>query len=179
MKRLERLGPYAIFLTVCVLGVIYLRPERTPERSVDWETMLPDRPGDMERQLQAVVHRLAAKQRIAQEVINEHLTLLQAAERFLDLNEANPDFNWEAFRRAYPASSDEESCCRQVIRVVAGLLHNEPSRAQAVQERLEAELQAHLQHGTLRLRQANPQLPPREATRLGACSGVGRLALRS
>ncbi len=163
MKRLERLLPYAIFLIVCVLGVIYIRPERTPERSLDWDTMLQDRPEDMERQLQAVVHRMAAKHRIAQEVISERLTLLQAAERFMDLNEANPDFNWQAFRRAYPASSDEESCCRQVIRVVGGQLHNEPSRAQAVLERLEAELQSHLQQGTLRLGQPNPQLPRRQA----------------
>lgn len=59
--------------------------------------------------------RQERKKEIAHDLIRGKLTLLEAAGRFREIDEQNPDFNFELFRKYNPASCDEERHCRQVI----------------------------------------------------------------
>jgi hypothetical protein len=156
MKRLFQCWPYVGLLAVSSLGLILLRTDPTVEQrpaSAAESICDSQRAENLEGQKRAAFHRLEAKRRIAHDLIAQRLTLLQAAELFLDLNELNPDFHWEGFRNLHPEMSDDERCCRQVIAIVRWELLADPDQGKAVVKRLEAELQAHLRGGALRLRQ--------------------------
>ena len=160
MKRLLQCWPYVGLLAVCSLGLILLRTDPNVERAPAGaaESICDSqRAENLERQRRAAFHRLEAKRRIAHDLIAQRLTLLQAAERFFDLNEVNPDFYWEGFRDLHPEMSDDERCCRQVITIVRWELRAESDNGEAVVKRLEAELQAHLRRGALRLRQLHEE----------------------
>ncbi len=99
-----------------------------------------------------VLARLRNKDRISQQVIAGDLTLLQAAARFIALNDT-PESR-ENLRRAFPAHSEGESVCLQVMKWVESeaRLRASPSQAEAVCRRLQEELCAHLEyHGTVTL----------------------------
>jgi hypothetical protein len=100
---------------------------------------------------QGVKRRIAEKERLAREVAEGRLGLLEAAARFRDLDRQPPEFHWEAFRRTVPGASDEERHCREVIGFVRGLLLDQPGADAAVPYRLEAELRARLDRGDLSL----------------------------
>ncbi|HJT76965.1 MAG TPA: hypothetical protein VJ739_07150, partial [Gemmataceae bacterium] len=72
------------------------------------------------------------------------LSLDEAAAQFQELDSLSGTFNWDAFRRATPGSSDEERQRRAVIAHVESQLVNDRAESQAVVPRLEAELQAFL-----------------------------------
>jgi hypothetical protein len=92
----------------------------------------------------AEARRFRARQdEIAQEVAAGRMTLLEGAAHFRQLSRAKADFNWSAFRLAYPGISDEERHCRQVIAFVARVLDADPLEVEQVIACLEAELEAH------------------------------------
>jgi hypothetical protein len=104
---------------------------------------------DLDERLAAAVRRTEAKRQVAEDVAEGRVTLTEAAARVRDLNRASPELRWGTYRRAYPAASDEERFCREVISLVCGLAENDPERYLAVTERLEAELREYLDRGPL------------------------------
>jgi hypothetical protein len=97
--------------------------------------------------------RIAAKDRLAAQVIEGRLALLDAAARFRDLDRQPPPFKWDWFRDK--GRSDEERHCREVIRFV----RVQGQAGAAVAARLEAELRDLLDGGDLRLPDA-PSVGP-------------------
>jgi hypothetical protein len=94
-----------------------------------------------EQALAAAQRRTELKVRLAHKVARGEMDQLTAAERFRDLNETNPDFNWSQFRKLFSAPSDKERSCLQVIGFVEMTLESKPEQARAQRQRLEAELQ--------------------------------------
>jgi hypothetical protein len=156
MSRSRSLWACAALLAVTVVGLFTIHSDQPPDagsRPKDIPAQDSEWGEEAEARQTACLHRIKAKRRIAQDVLAQRLTLLEAAEHFRDLNEGNPGVDWEVFRRAYPGCSDDERYCRQVIDVVEGEVHRDRSRAVAIRKRLEAELREHLKSGTLQLRQ--------------------------
>jgi hypothetical protein len=110
----------------------------------------------LDSQLQEVSRRLYGKEHVAAEVARGRLTLLEAAARFRDLNAELPGFQREQFRSVYPGRSDDERHCWQVIRFVRTELQDVPNAVPRVVGRLEAELQARVDRGDLRLPEPVP-----------------------
>jgi hypothetical protein len=102
-----------------------------------------------------VLQRGLAKGRLAADVAAGRLTLLEAAAGFRELNSRWPPFDWRLWRQfihgRFSGVSDEEGLCRQVIGCAKSTLWQQPEKAEQVARRLEAELDQHLRHGTLRL----------------------------
>jgi hypothetical protein len=154
MRRCLRFWPYAVFLMVCASGIYLARPHSSSGSSDPCDAgsaRQPEHELSLEDRLRAVRCRDEARCRIARRVRARQLTLLEAAERFRDLNEAAADFYWQGFRKSYAGVSDEERCCRQVIDWVVNHLEDDTGKSEAEKMRLEAELCDHLQRGTLRL----------------------------
>jgi hypothetical protein len=99
----------------------------------------------------ALQRRVGAKVRLAREVIDGRLTLLEAAARFRDLNREPPLFAWVAFRAANPGASDDELLCREVISYVHLEQRGQPGTDAGLVARLEAELNERLERGDLHL----------------------------
>ncbi len=78
--------------------------------------------------------RVAAKQRVVEQVITGRLTLIEGAARFRALG-----------RGLLPAAEDGEAVCRAVISWADLALRDRPEQAAAVAERLEGELRRHLE----------------------------------
>jgi hypothetical protein len=153
MQSYLRLWPYGAFLTVCASGLFLARSQSGEDsaRRIGWPNLKPEHSQSMEERLQAVQRRGHARLRIARQVSERQITLLQAAERFRDLNDAGPDFSWPHLRQITPGDTDDERCCRQVIMHVEYALRDDPARATAERQRLEEELREHLRRGTLEL----------------------------
>jgi hypothetical protein len=154
MHRCLRLWPYAVFLLVCASGMYLARPHSSSKSSDAGSASFAQQRAQevsVEDRLQAVRCRDEARCRIARRVRAGQLTLLEAAERFRDLNEAAADFSWQGFRRSYVGVSDDERCCRQVIDWMVNHLEDDTGQSEAEKKRLEAELRDHLQRETLRL----------------------------
>jgi uncharacterized protein (DUF1501 family) len=64
---------------------------------------------------EALMACVEGKERVTREVIAGRTDLLRAAAAFRDLQARIPDYDWELFRQAYPAPSEEESLCLAVI----------------------------------------------------------------
>jgi hypothetical protein len=95
---------------------------------------------DLDRRSQAVLRRLAARERIAGRVADGTLTLHAAACRFRALNRQAPEYQ-TAFRYAFAGPSDDERLCRQVIEWTHGVARCKlPSRATEIVRHLESEL---------------------------------------
>ena len=109
----------------------------------------PDR--ELHNLCAAAEQRAAEKFALAGEVIDGRLALLPAAARFRDLNARPPAFSWEAFRRTYPGSSDDERHCREVIQYVRQEVQRRPGVDATIPGRLEAELRCLLERGGCRL----------------------------
>jgi hypothetical protein len=93
-----------------------------------------------------ILERIAAKGRLAEEVAEGRLGLLEAAARFRDLNERSHVGDEESYRLNYPGGSAEERSCREVISYVREALdcrRGDP----AVVARLETELNDRLSGG--------------------------------
>jgi hypothetical protein len=88
--------------------------------------------------------RVTERCRLAGEVAAGRLGLLEASGRSLALSDASAGFPWAEFRARYPAPTDEESHCRNMIDHASA---GDP----ALRARLEAELARHLLRGRLKL----------------------------
>jgi hypothetical protein len=105
----------------------------------------------LDRAREAVQVRLRAKAVIARDVTEGRLTLQEAAARMRDLDRRTPGFQWEMFRLQHPSATDEERHCREVIGHIRSNIPLGPPLTEELVRRLEAELQGHLNRGTLRL----------------------------
>jgi hypothetical protein len=88
--------------------------------------------------------RVTERSRLAGEVAAGRLGLLEASGRSLALSRTSAGFPWAAFRARYPAATDEEAHCRNLIEHASA---GDP----ALRARLEAELARHLLGGRLKL----------------------------
>jgi len=85
------------------------------------------------------LQRTHAKQAIIDDLIAGRLTLVEAARRFILVNET-PVICQDDYRAIYPGRSDGEKACRQVLRWVESHLETlTPSQADALRRRLDAE----------------------------------------
>jgi hypothetical protein len=117
-----------------------------PDQSA-WLEQERARDAELRAKIAATHERELAKARVAQALLDERLTLVQAAARFRDINRSRADSPWEQFRARFPGDSDDERHCRQAADALRGFGAESVARART----LEAELQAHLDGGTLRL----------------------------
>src|SRR5712691_10131221 len=86
------------------------------------------------------VANLEGKQQVLRELLDERLTLREAAARFQELNEACPAYDWERFRENFPGRTTEERHCRQVLVAVRPYLESNHSASRDRLARLETEL---------------------------------------
>jgi hypothetical protein len=104
-------------------------------------------------ELQAAFHsvqeRIDGKRRVVRELLDGRVTLLEAAARFHELCAASPAIIAGLHQRYPGCSSDAECYCRSLIRHAEDALADRPDRA-AVLARLQAELDDHFAHGSLR-----------------------------
>ncbi len=114
-----------------------------------------ERVRELEEERVRTLRRVQARRDVVAAVITGRMTLPEAAGAFRELNRGTPSSFWAAFPHTYPGDSDEERHCRQVIGYVRTELEEYPGGENEVLRRLEAELQAHLERGTLHL----PGLP--------------------
>jgi hypothetical protein len=102
--------------------------------------------------VEAIVHCIEGKEKVAREVIAGRKSLLEAAACCRKLSRAMPNFD-ERLEQAFPpVNSIEEGYCREVIDWVRMLQAKDQERASDAADRLEAELEELLLDGT-------PQLP--------------------
>jgi hypothetical protein len=101
---------------------------------------------ELEHQLDAMYSAREAKKEVVNAMIEERLTLREAAARFQDLNTRQMSGAWwMAFRRRFAGSSDEERHCREVIHFTRCLMADLPAEESAtVSQRLEIEMQEQL-----------------------------------
>jgi hypothetical protein len=105
----------------------------------------------LDQTLASIRRRAAAKRALARDLADNRLTLLEAAARSRALDRAAPDFSWVAFRTPLPEATDEERHCREIIAHLRGSEPVGPTLTEELARQLEAELQGHLDRGTLRL----------------------------
>src|SRR5260370_5138089 len=86
--------------------------------------------------------RAQAKQQILQDLIARRLTLIETATRFQELDKTLRAVQQECISSAWPASSELERYCQQIIRAVECELSEQPCEAATALGRLKAELQA-------------------------------------
>jgi hypothetical protein len=129
---------------------------RSPSESGQILPALPSesgQPSPSERDRQALVGtvllRTTAKHRIARDVIAGRLSLAEAAALVGELNRVPPKAATLRFR--FPACSDEELLCRQVIEYVRAELDGEPDRQEATLAQLEADFKELQKNGALPL----------------------------
>jgi hypothetical protein len=93
---------------------------------------------------------IEAKTAIATEVIHGQLTLTEAARAFRRAEADLPsELIWQSLE-AFPGNCSGERICRKVIGYASRLLAADPTRQLQLTQRLEAELQQHLDiHGTV------------------------------
>jgi hypothetical protein len=97
----------------------------------------------IEARLERQVARLRAKEHICRDLIASRVSLSQAARQVSELPDA-PDSFWATLRSMETGTTDEERVCRHLIDWACGLVMHEPDQAEALRQRLEAELQARL-----------------------------------
>ncbi len=88
-----------------------------------------------------ILGNLEGKQKILRELLDERLTLREAAARFQELNEACPAYDWWRFRETFPGRTDEERHCRQVLVAVRPYLVSNDSASRDRLARLETEME--------------------------------------
>jgi hypothetical protein len=88
---------------------------------------------------QGAKRRIALKSVLAGQLIEGRTTLAETAARFRDIDATHPS-SLEIVRETYPGRGDGECYCRNVIDHIRSRLHDDPSLADEVTARLEAEL---------------------------------------
>jgi len=104
----------------------------------------------LDEKLRVLSQCIDAKAVVARELAVGRITLFKATARVRLVDQRNPYFNWEEFRRGIPAACDDERHCREVIERLLAVLPEGPV-VDALVARYTAELQEHLDLGTLRL----------------------------
>ena len=94
--------------------------------------------------------RSRARRATSQALAEGRLTLIEAGARLQEFARTARVFRWQDFRICVPGNSDEERFCHEAIDCAEAELVNQPERARAVRQRLEAELCQALQRGLLR-----------------------------
>jgi hypothetical protein len=113
-------------------------------------------PAEVDRPVMAILHGAAEKRRLAVEVADGRLGLLEAAAHFRAIDRQTPQFSLTGFRTGLAGACDEERYCREVI---GYLRWSQPAPVTDGTDRvglLEAELRELLDRGDL-------QLPPVQA----------------
>ncbi|HEV3236813.1 MAG TPA: hypothetical protein VGZ25_07475 [Gemmataceae bacterium] len=87
----------------------------------------------------AFIENIEGKKQVIKAVIDERLTLREAAAQFQTLNLLCPEYDWEGFRRAFPGRTDEERHCRQVLACLRLEVTSNSGRVYALVARLETE----------------------------------------
>jgi WD40 repeat protein len=160
ITNLKSITAFVTVLTLASLGLGKLAHKMVGVRGTDWwavpgtgDGLDPDarRGRQNDEQCRAIRRRIEAKNRLAAEVIDGRLTLLEAAARFRDLDREPPPFDRDAFRCSYPGASDDELLCREVIFFVRVEQRRRPGTDAGIVARLEAELNERLGRGNLRL----------------------------
>jgi hypothetical protein len=103
----------------------------------------------LDQDLKGALARVQGKQRVINDLLDGRLTFLEAAGHFRALDRLPPPFFWEHFRFAYPADSDEERHCLEVIAFLES--HDDPCLGLAAVPRYQAELREHLKRGPIQL----------------------------
>jgi hypothetical protein len=157
MKPLRRLLLIFALFTALVVGVCQYRPGWATERGLDlWKSLkVFNQMGidlrisaELEARNRDVLRRIKFKCRLVKGLIENRQTLREAARLLLEEDALSPAV-LDLIRRSFPGKSDEEVLCRHLIEYTRGVLRLDPGRAQIVIARLEAELQAELEHGDL------------------------------
>jgi hypothetical protein len=136
-----RAGLFAVLLPPLALGAALAvsfysaRPSSPRPESPEGQTVSP--PTGLDR-------RILERSRLAREVAEGRLGLMEAAGRNLEISRASADFPWAAFRGRYPGMSDEEAHCRSLI-------EDASDGNPALRARLETELKRNLRGGRLKL----------------------------
>jgi hypothetical protein len=102
------------------------------------------RRADLELLSESVVRALAAKDEVAQLLYQERMTLIEAAGRLQEINEATLSFHWLVYRRTYPGQTDEERHCREAVTLLRGYLAAQGIAECEALTGLEAELEGYL-----------------------------------
>ncbi|MHB1422930.1 MAG: hypothetical protein ACYC3I_07005 [Gemmataceae bacterium] len=106
----------------------------------------------LSREIQLIVERASAKDKIIKDLLNGKLTLIEAAGWFRSLHDDS--WSWQNPRRPRPGSDNGDCWCRLVIDWADCMARFEQSdsRADALRQRLEAELEDQLsRQGGVRL----------------------------
>jgi hypothetical protein len=106
-----------------------------------------------DEQSEVLQQRMATKEKVIERLVEEELTLLQAAAWFRFLNDNPPEYPSD-FRHRYPGNSDAEKACRQVLAWLNPYLRRRLVESQAATTlcRLEGELEVLLaENGNIEL----------------------------
>jgi hypothetical protein len=101
------------------------------------------------RKQQALLRGMQEKNRIIDELIARRLPLAEAVARFKEVSDPIPGYHRDLIRNHYQGGTPEESIGRWVVEGVRAKLE-ERGQDPALADRLEAELQCHVECGTLR-----------------------------
>jgi hypothetical protein len=113
-----------------------------------------------DRESKRNLRRVTAKFLAAQDVREGRLTLWQATVCFRTLEADEPALNRRMLAQTYPAATEDERCCREVIAWVAVQERTEPEGEHGVSRRLAAELEDALRRGPLSLPDPAPAALP-------------------
>jgi hypothetical protein len=105
----------------------------------------------LEREQRETFRALQGRAEVMDALIEGRCTLPEAAVAFWEWNRSMSAFQWDNFRRAFPAATEGERCCRHVIQHVACRLEDRPGGGRDVVRRLEAELEECLRRGPILL----------------------------
>lgn len=145
----------ALLLTLASLSAEWVFEACTVTDSTGRRISLLDahRQGEqLTRELQATLERTNTKEKIADMVIGDEMSLIEAAAWFRSLHDKRT--SWDYLLRPGSGQNEGEGWCRIAIDYVDNKVRFEqsPSRADALRQRLEAELKEHLDcHGGVEL----------------------------
>jgi hypothetical protein len=95
--------------------------------------------------LAATLERRRRAEELAMAVVEERMTLEEAATRLGKMYRAAPDFPWHTVQQTFPRASDQECSCRLLIAEVRALGGPDREHLQAIAFRLEEELEYRLE----------------------------------
>jgi hypothetical protein len=163
MNALLRFSACASGLVLIGAGLTLAQPGWTTELVPDlcelpreWRVLEVEarRTADLDNSQAALLQRIEAKAQVVEELIEQRLTLLEAAARFRDLDNRPPSFHWDSFRAGVPGATDDEKHCHEVLDAMQSLLFGgDACHAASLKAQLEDVLRQHQQQGTLRLPQ--------------------------
>lgn len=99
---------------------------------------------DRQALLHVVLLRTTAKDQIGRDVIAGRLSLVQAAALFGALNRIPPQPQSTSWRFRFPADTEEERLCRQILQCLSNELAEESDRREATIARLEGDFKEDL-----------------------------------